>query len=144
MQFCLNLPRIRFRNKNFLTLGWIRGLKEAWDKPSFFYPIVREGRMLAGGIDFCDANLWRDTKIHVHYVLVGAVLPGRRELMCSLGHQGKNFCEYCTQMSVKGRAWACPPHLPPLNALDYIHKRKAGLEETPPLPGREHGRNLCR
>ena len=50
-QFCLNLPPwIRYRDKNRLALGWILGPNEAWDTNSFFYPIVREGPMLARGL----------------------------------------------------------------------------------------------
>ena len=119
---------MRFRDKNRLTLGWIPGPKEAWDKQSFFFPIIREGRYLAKGIDVYDASLETDVRMHVHYVLVGADMPERRALMRSSGHQGKAFCEYCKQYSLKGSGGGqyCP-HLPPVDAPPEIHAREAGL-----------------
>ena len=120
---------MRFRDKNRLTLGWIPGPKEAWDKQSFFFPIIREGRYLAKGIDVYDASLETDVRMHVHYVLVGADMPERRALMRSSGHQGKSFCEYCKQYSLKGAGGGqyCP-HLPPVDAPPEIHQREAGLK----------------
>ena len=92
-QFCLNLPPwVRYRDKNRLALGWIPGTKEAWDKQSFFFPIVREGRLLAKELEVWHAGLQQDVNMRVHYVLVGADMPERRALMCSSGHQGKSFC----------------------------------------------------
>ena len=65
-QFCLNLPPwVRFRDKNCLALGWIPGPKEAWDKQSFFYPIIREGRYLAKGIEVYDASLGTEVQMYV-------------------------------------------------------------------------------
>ena len=82
---------MRFWDKNRLALGWIPGPNEAWDKQSFLYPIVREGRLLAKGIDVWNAHLNMDIELRVHYVLVGADMPERRALMRSSGHQGNSF-----------------------------------------------------
>ena len=84
----------------------------------------------AQGLDVWNACLEREVKIHVHYVLVDADMPERRALMCSSGHQGKSFCEYCRQYSVRGTngGMYCP-HLPPHDAPSDITKRESAFKE---------------
>ena len=82
----------------------------------------------------------KEVKVHIHYVLVGADMPERRALACSSGHQGKSFCEYCRQYSVKATGMYCP-HLPPVDAPPEIHAREATLKQKgfPSYPANDDG-----
>ena len=85
--------------------------------------------MIAKGIKVYDASIQEEVKVRVHYIiLVGADMPERRTLMCSSGHQGKSFCEYCTVFSVKATGMHCP-RLPPRDAPDDIHRREAAFKD---------------